>query len=177
MKKTQCVAVLVAALFAGWLGTGGAPAAVEASGKGFVEIPWDRFEVLVQSQGKYKTYRATKGKCALPVGDCELVYFKLEGRSKRGTRWEMRSVFPRRTLKVREGETHKVEVSPPFTARLTVSRHRVRSGQEIKVGLSLVDREGREFNAPSPSSRGEKLRFVVTDAEGNEVARESFEYG
>ena len=89
----------------------------------------------------------------------------------------MRSVFPRRTLSIREGQTVKLEVSPPFTAQLTVSRHRIRPGQDIQVGLNLVDRHGRMFHAPRPSGGVEKLHFVVTDAQGDQVAKESFEYG
>ena len=151
--------------------------AAAEGGKGFIQLPWDGFELLVKRNEKYDTFHGSKGKCAVPAGDCELVRFELKGRSKRGTRWEMRSAFPRRTLRVREGQTVKLEVSPPFTAQLTVSRHRIRPGQEIQVGLNLVDREGRKFHAPRPAGGMEKLRFVVTDAQGDRVAKESFEYG
>ena len=176
MKGKRQIAILTTVLFAA-LGAGSLTSAARAGeGKGFVQVPWDQFELLVRCNGEYKTFKSTKGSCSLPIGNYELVRLTLRTSDDKGKSWEMRSKGASRTLKVRGGQTIEVPVSPPFMARLTVSRHRVCSGQEIRFGVEMMDSRGRLFDAPS-SERSKLPRLVLTDANGRQFRKYAFVYG
>jgi len=176
MKGKRQTAILTTVLFAAFSAGGLTSAARAGEGKGIVQVPWDQFELLVRCDGEYETFKSTNGSCSLPVGNHELIRLSLKSRDDKGRSWEMRSKRASRTLKVRDGKVVHVPVSPPFVARLTVSRHRVRSGQEIRFGVEMMDSEGWLFEAPA-YGRSRPPRLVLTDVKGRQIRKYAFAYG
>ena len=173
VHKTYCVShwviscVLLCAAAGSCTGAGGT-----------VELPWDRFELMYTAGEKYQTARGAKGKCALPDGCYVLRYITLIAEDDQRRNWRMRSGSLSVPLNVVAGRTIKLDVDPPFTARVTVSRNRVESGRSVEIGLELVDGTGRTFSPPrSRSGRPEKPAVVLRHSDGREITTLGLEYG
>jgi len=140
-------------------------------GAGVVQVPWDRFELLLSPNGRNTRVEGSKGLCTVAAGRYKLVYITLKASDENGDEWQMRSDYrSRRALVVRPGRTTKISVCPPFTARLRVSRHRVVGGQTVRFRLEIVDEEGWFYGAPRPMHAGASgPRITLVDSKGNQI--------
>ena len=43
-------------------------AATAEGSTGFIQLPWDRFELVVERNEKHDTFHGSGGKCAVPAG-------------------------------------------------------------------------------------------------------------
>jgi hypothetical protein len=149
-----------------------------ASSTGTIKVPWDRFEILYTTNRRnYQTAVGRGGVCKVPAGTYTIYRVTLAAADDNDTDWQMNCEV-RKTLTVEADETVSLEITPPFTAKVTPSKLRVRPGERIRFNLEITDAKGVSCGVPRPTrGSGETPRLNLTDEDGRIVGKYAFEYG
>ena len=178
--KTSMVAILAVVTLVSICASSQNLDVAPSPGTGTIAFPWDKLELQLSSQRGAQRVTVTNGKCVLPSGTYDIDYVTLMSTDKQGVQWRMRSDSWSEPVEVREGSVTRLDIGPPFTARVSVSRHRVLQGATVKFGLEITDSKGRSYRPPRPQQGGRSVpspRLALLDAKGSVIGTYNFEYG
>ena len=171
-------AAFLLVLIAAWPALVGNVAAQLADRQGTIDVGWDQFDLVLETEGRRRSISGTDGKCTLPSGRYEVLYVTLKATDAGGGEWRMRSGHWGEPIEVRPGRTTKLVVGPSFTVRIDVPRHRVQAGAIVPLGLRVTDARGRTYGAPRPIGRGRQRPSVqVLDSGGGPIGTYPMAYG
>ena len=152
--------------------------AASSSATGTIAFAWKTLELRLSSQRGMQRITVTNGKCVLPAGTYDIDGVTLMSTDQQGVQWRMQSDSWHEPVEVRADSVTRLDIGPPFTARVSVSRHRVRPGATVKFGLKVTDRKGRSYRPPRPRRGGRSVpRLALLDAKGSVIGKYNFEYG
>ncbi len=143
-------------------------------GTGTISVPYRGECVLVLADGR-KLFRLTAkdGLLKCPVGDYGLQSYSISAADAKGVMWTASSYEAGTRVSVTPGDPAVLEIGPPFTASVKVSRGKTEDG--INVDLVVSDCSGASCSIRATPEN--PPAFQMVSASGAVLFERNLEYG